>query len=70
MADLLSPLEGGPPTARPEQMGASYATLDLVAARAGLDDAQAEEWLLLCESIPLSEGQALRILAALSGRAA
>ena len=68
--ELLATLEGGPTTITPERRGASYATLDLIAAEAGLDEGEAEEWRLLAESVPLSEGQALRILAALSGRAA
>ena len=70
---LLGLVSNCRPAARPsvsEACGPSYAQLKAVAATVGMTAEQADEWVLLAESVPLSERHVLCILGALSEEAA
>jgi hypothetical protein len=54
--------ESSGPTAQIEQRGASYCTLYLIADAVDMTADQEEDWISLCESLPLSEHMARCIL--------
>ena len=66
---VLGLLAGCRPAARPtasEARGPTYAQLRAVADALGMDADQAEQWVLLAESVALSERHCLYILGALA----
>ncbi len=70
---VLGLVAGRHPATRPaasEGRGPTYAQLRAVADALGMTAEQAGDWVLLAESVPLSERHVLRILGALSEEAA